>query len=172
MSKTVTVELKATWFAPTTQWKKSPLQQMSGRRFKKGIYTWPETVTPYLPKSAIVYDGKMPEEEEDPLDAETFGGFVGDEDEMYQADTDRAAADEQMSVEAQAAANDRLTQKTPEQLLEERKANLEKANLKRRERQEEINAQQKAKAEAAAAGEPEEGPSEIHIDDDGTTLEF
>jgi hypothetical protein len=167
MTKTVTVELTATWFAPTTAWKKSPLQSMSGRRFKKGIYVWPETVLPHLPQSAKIVQAE--EEVEDPFDGQGFGGFVGEDmDERYQVDDARAAVSEEQRIEAAADKNDKVTKKSPDEILEERRANLAKANAARAAKQ--------AAAEAAnqepKAAPGSDGPSEIHVDEDGDTIEF
>jgi hypothetical protein len=170
MTKTVVVELKNTWFAPTSEWKKSPLQQMSGRRFKKGIYTWPEAVVPHLPASAKV--GVQEEEVENPFDGQGFGGFVGDDlDEMYNEDLARAAVSAEQAIEDQAARADKLTAKSPEQILEERKANLAKANAASAVKRAAAKAEKEgaaAKAEPAAS----EGPSEILVEEDGDTVEF
>lgn len=154
MSETVTVELKNTWFAPTTVWKKSRLQQMSGRRFKKGIYTWPNSVIPYLPKSAKIITEEAPVE--DPLDGEGFGGFVGDEEqnEAFQADLGRAAVSAEQAIEAEADKADQLTARNPDEILKERRENLAKANAANVAKRAAVKAEEAAGlAEAAAASE-------------------
>ena len=166
MTKTVVVELKHTWFAPTTQWKKSPLQQMSGRRFKPGIYTWPETVLPYLPSSAKI--GAQEEEVENPFDGGE-GGFVGDDLEIeYDEGLARAAASEEQKIEVEADKADKVTAKSKEEILEERRANLAKANKAGAKKR----AETKAKKEAAKSAPPSDVPSEILVTDDGDTVEF
>ena len=159
--KTVTVELKNTWFAPTTVWKKSRLQQMSGRRFKKGIYTWPETVLKHLPKSAIVIEDEAPVE--DPLELEGFGGFVGDdENEAFTADLGRAAVAAEQAIEEEALKNDKITAKNPDQILKERRDNLAKANAANVARRNAVKAEEEAgKAEAKAASEGSEDEVEF-----------
>ncbi len=152
--ETVTVELKNTWFAPTTVWKKSRLQQMSGRRFKKGIYTWPVSVVKWLPSSAEIITEEQPVE--DPFDGEGFGGFVGSDEnnEAFQADLGRAAVSAEQAIEAQADKNDKITAKNPDELLEERRANLAKANAANVAKRAAVKADQEAaEAEAKAASE-------------------
>lgn len=175
--ETVTVELKHTWFAPTTSWKKSRLQEMSGRRFKKGIYTWPVSVIPHLPKSAVILKG-LPEEQQDPFDGQGFGGFV-DDDERYQVDHERAAASEEQRIEAEADKANRLTKKTPDEILAERRANLAKAREASLAAKA-AKAEGKPREEASAKADPDapeapavtEGPSEIVVTDDADTIEF
>ncbi len=146
MTKTVTVELKNSWFAPTTAWAKSPLQVMSGRRFKKGIYTWPESVLPYLPTSAKVLDKDL-EEIENPFDGEGFGGFRADRDPLSDVE-DMSAAEAKAfeQIERKAAEADKINKKSQEEILAERRANLKKANEAR-----ERKAAEKAKAEKEKA---------------------
>ena len=89
MTDTVTVRLVNMWFAPTSVWEKNKLQQLSGRRFKPGIYTWPKAVLAFLPSSAIVDEQETPAENPFSDDAvpDGYGGMVdGSTEKPLQAD--------------------------------------------------------------------------------------